>query len=989
MAASVQYLVISAVPVVVEDGGTAISYSPGQTFFASPRNASVVRLLEVRQIIPATGPTPAPQPAPGPVVPSGWTDDGGLVHLTTTSDTVSIGVVGMFGSEKVRIVGDTRIEGKLTVTGLIDPTGLYLDEQVADQPAVANKGVFYTKDVLGVTQAFYRSSSGGITQLTGIAPSGTNLDDAYHFGGFGTGRTILVDEGAVRLNKSVVDATSALEINVIAGTGAALSILGSTSGAVGFKAPAVAGSATFTLPAGDGTVGQVLTTDGATILGWSTIASGGNLDAAYHFGAPGTGRTITVDEGAVRLNKAIVDATNAFEVNVTGGTGLAALFSGDVHVTGKLTVDGLIDPTALLLSGPAKKFGATDAGPIFLSPFTDAVTGVQVRKADGTTVFANFDTTNGRLGLNTVAPAGVLTIDKSAVDAVDALVVNVTGGTGQAASFSGAAVAMNGGFTAPGAGGVTTQAWGPGITGAGTGVLAAGINIATNGTTNIQAFGRNITLAVGADNSTVLGSNLAIPLFGSCILVGDNINVQDTTVGVGINLLSDSPENTLVGQSISNTGGAAYQNVLVGGRILGGPGAYAVGIGYMTEAFADRAIALGHSAVTFTRDRITRVKTAIPNALVVGHLGYEVRNTWFGAGVQAPATSGRFGQAAPTARVRGTSGQLFTAITSPENFAFSVTAPTAVSTNVLGGGLTPGDTYLLAVGYNCKELLGETLLSSPYAVTVLPGDNAILVSNLNAGAIDVQTGVDPQIEQVIVYMETAPGSGNLKQNGTNTDGSNITLTFPNLFSVDGYVGYPMGGEVDDGFGHVTTPDASASITTNTTASSGAGWLLALAGGESDDDAQPGGDLNFEVNKTLANGGGAHTLTLAGRFRADDGYFAVGAAAPTSRLHCQGTSGFTGLELATTTTLDNTTATDTTYIVADANAATFSINLPPIADCVNRRYKIIRVDSVFVMANTVDIIPFGAETINGAGFFSILAQYDSFEFWNDGTAWYIF
>lgn len=57
-------------------------------------------------------------------------------------------------------------------------------------------------------------------------------------------------------------------------------------------------------------------------------SGGGNLDDAYHFGASGTGRTITADENAVRINKATVDTNNAFEVAVSGGTGLAALFTG-------------------------------------------------------------------------------------------------------------------------------------------------------------------------------------------------------------------------------------------------------------------------------------------------------------------------------------------------------------------------------------------------------------------------------------------------------------------------------------------------------------------------------------------------------------------------------------------------------------------------------------------------------------------------------------
>ena len=45
---------------------------------------------------------------------------------------------------------------------------------------------------------------------------------------------------------------------------------GSTSGYVGLKPPAVAGSTTYTLPSADGSAGQVLKTDGSGILSWLT-----------------------------------------------------------------------------------------------------------------------------------------------------------------------------------------------------------------------------------------------------------------------------------------------------------------------------------------------------------------------------------------------------------------------------------------------------------------------------------------------------------------------------------------------------------------------------------------------------------------------------------------------------------------------------------------------------------------------------------------------
>lgn len=42
---------------------------------------------------------------------AGWVDDGGIVRLVTAADKVAVGAAVMFGAEKLRLVGDLRIEG--------------------------------------------------------------------------------------------------------------------------------------------------------------------------------------------------------------------------------------------------------------------------------------------------------------------------------------------------------------------------------------------------------------------------------------------------------------------------------------------------------------------------------------------------------------------------------------------------------------------------------------------------------------------------------------------------------------------------------------------------------------------------------------------------------------------------------------------------------------------------------------------------------------
>jgi len=337
MASNETYQVISSTPIVVDDGGTAISYSSGQTFSASPRSTSVIRLLSVGQIVLLSGSGPALQPSP-PGDASGWTDDGTIVRLTTAGDKVAIGAATMSGSEKVRIVGDTRIEGKLTVTGLIDPTGLYLDEQVADQPAVANKGVFYTKDVLGNTEAFYRASNGVVTQVTGGGGGGVTLDGAYDFGGAGSGRTVTVDSGAVVFNKSVVDATNAFEVNVTGGTGlaalfsgASISVPGAGASSERFGLSAIA-TGPSSLAIGNGA--QALLSGafvGQIAIGATSISQGD--------------RTVAIGFGALAYNdESVAIGPDAWANNAQGGGGteFPSLAVGDGCKAGP-------DPTATLV----------------------------------------------------------------------------------------------------------------------------------------------------------------------------------------------------------------------------------------------------------------------------------------------------------------------------------------------------------------------------------------------------------------------------------------------------------------------------------------------------------------------------------------------------------------------------------------------------------------------------------------------------------------
>jgi hypothetical protein len=90
-----------------------------------------------------------------------------------------------------------------------------------------------------------------------------------------TERMRIKSAGSIGLGTSSPNAS--LDVTGSVKIGTTLSLAGSTSGSVGFKAPAIAGSTIFTVPSSDGSSGQALTTNGAGQLTFATIAgsSGG------------------------------------------------------------------------------------------------------------------------------------------------------------------------------------------------------------------------------------------------------------------------------------------------------------------------------------------------------------------------------------------------------------------------------------------------------------------------------------------------------------------------------------------------------------------------------------------------------------------------------------------------------------------------------------------------------------------------------------------
>jgi len=103
-----------------------------------------------------------------------------------------------------------------------------------------------------------------------------------------------------------------------------LRLYGSSSGYVGLKGAAAAGSTIYTLPSADGTSGQMLSTNGTGTLSWATASSGSSFagPSATVYTTSGS-HTFTIPSGVTKL-----------KVTVVGGGGSSNGWNGCTYTTG-------------------------------------------------------------------------------------------------------------------------------------------------------------------------------------------------------------------------------------------------------------------------------------------------------------------------------------------------------------------------------------------------------------------------------------------------------------------------------------------------------------------------------------------------------------------------------------------------------------------------------------------------------------------------------
>lgn len=395
--------------------------------------------------------------------------------------------------------------------------------------------------------------------------SGSNGRIAFDNAGlFGEAAHILTD-GASTLTLGISATPGAINLNGIAGSSVAL-------------LPPLSGNTTFRLPATDGSVGQVLSTDGAGNTSW--VAGGGAGTVTSVTMDPGTtGLQVNSGTAPVTINTSGTFLLSGVLATSNGGTGTAAA-SNTANGVAILSGSGILDPS----------IGGTGSSTVFTQGSVIFAGAAGSYTENNPSFF--WDDAFLRLGINTNTPTKALDIVGD-----DALINDVTVGRGGSARLSNTAVGNNAlltnttgtNNTAVGISALRLTTIGLSNTGVGSGALSANVNGSQN-----TAVGASALLSNTSSNNVAVGdSALSAASVGQNTAVGSQAMQNYTglaSVAIGYRALQtgNGDANTAIGRfcmSFNNVIGA--NNTCVGmfsaANATTGDGNSAFGSGSLTS----------------------------------------------------------------------------------------------------------------------------------------------------------------------------------------------------------------------------------------------------------------------------------------------------------------------------------------------------------------------------------------------------------------------
>lgn len=616
--------------------------------------------------------------------------------------------------------------------------------------------------------------------------------------------------------------------------------------------------------------------NGAAFTDFGAGGGGVTLDGAYDFGGAGAGRTITSDSGAVRINKTSVDANNGFEVVVSAGTGLAALFSGaNISCPGSGTTSEKFGAGVTLNGTASFSIGIGGTGAVTNS--TDCV----VIGHNSTAGSNSSDDHSIVLGENSFGYARrTVVIGRNNTGGASA-----TGSTGMIAIGDGAyagtptqfdfdCIAM--GDTAL-AGGFIPTTGSPGgtvsVTNGSPTVNASSINVFTG-----FATGQSVIFASQPGSSyTILTINSASQITLSTNYTGTTNAATQLITGIG------NGDYIAIGLAAKALGGRG-ENTAIGTNAIAGwtpADAFCIAIGLNSKAYGTNSgslgsIAIGRTANSFGADS----SIAIGGSAIAGALGGN------GSNFISIGLSTTTGLQNCVCIGTGTAGLGNAANSVGDQYCFLVGSGTAAGRNTVFAGsnltnVTNGSpTVTNASGLFTSQLFpgAEIQFNSQagtyYTVQSIASDTSLTLTTNYTGTTSTTTNISQRVRNVIVLGQSSNGeiAGGLTGTGARYGNCLVAGSIAGPIT-DVYFGSGIQSEGS------TAPSAAiihGSNGSKTVSQNGA--AIGLAGGLGYGAGNVAGNVNFYTART----GAARTLTLAGFFNAPDGTLSVPGAGSNSQ-----------------------------------------------------------------------------------------------------------
>lgn len=263
---------------------------------------------------------------------------------TAVTEKMRISAAGNVGIGTTSPAVLTHIQSTTATTNAVTDV-LRLDSQSSGTPA----------NGIGVGMEFAVETSAGNTEVgalieavvTDVTAASEDFDLRFSTmaaGAAAAERLRITSTGNVGINQT--NPGSALDVK---GT---LRLSGSSSGYVGLAPAAAAGSTTYTLPAADGTSGQVLSTNGSGTLSWATPSGGFSNFKAFIRQSGTYTRTLTTvtvtitAHGLTSGDSVVLDFTSGtaadgtYTVTVTGANTFTVTTAASGTTSGNVTITG-------------------------------------------------------------------------------------------------------------------------------------------------------------------------------------------------------------------------------------------------------------------------------------------------------------------------------------------------------------------------------------------------------------------------------------------------------------------------------------------------------------------------------------------------------------------------------------------------------------------------------------------------------------------------